>query len=154
MIEDIVIEIPSGTSVKLEEGYVDRMLPFAMPCNYGFIEGTVAPDGDPVDVVILNQILGVNYKIKKQLCQLVAVIDLEDNGEIDPKEVYILKDSVQGYNNSYLKPYTTLYRLDCYLTFLRWYKLHKGGSCIIRNVTLDPALIPFWQQGNHTKAFQ
>jgi inorganic pyrophosphatase len=58
-----VIEIPQGTKNKYELDKetgllrVDRVLFSAMrfPANYGFIPRTLAPDGDPLDVLVLGQ---------------------------------------------------------------------------------------------------
>lgn len=59
---NVVIEIPSGNSNKIEydeeDGYfyLDRSLYSAVyyPFEYGFIPQTRAPDGDPLDVVLLT----------------------------------------------------------------------------------------------------
>lgn len=54
-----IIEIPAGSFYKTEldkatgEFKVDRQLPIACPHNYGFIEGTLAPDGDALDIFII-----------------------------------------------------------------------------------------------------
>lgn len=57
----IVVEIPKGSSNKYEyDGELrafrlDRVLysPVHYPGDYGFIPGTLAPDGDPMDVLVL-----------------------------------------------------------------------------------------------------
>ncbi len=58
---NVVIEVPlGGEPIKYEIDkasgamFVDRFLYTAMryPCNYGFIPGTLADDGDPVDVMV------------------------------------------------------------------------------------------------------
>ena len=59
----VVIEIPAGSSVKYEVDkesgavFVDRFLFTAMhyPFNYGFMPGTLADDGDPVDVLVISE---------------------------------------------------------------------------------------------------
>ena len=60
---NVVIEIPQGgLPVKYEMDkasgalFVDRFLHTAMyyPCNYGFVPHTLADDGDPCDVIVLN----------------------------------------------------------------------------------------------------
>jgi inorganic pyrophosphatase len=60
---DAVIEIPAGdTAAKYELDkssgtiFVDRFLHTAMrfPANYGFIPGTLAEDGDPLDVLVVS----------------------------------------------------------------------------------------------------
>lgn len=60
---NVIIEIPAnGSSVKYEVDKetglltVDRFMPTAMhyPCNYGFVPSTLAPDGDPADVLVMT----------------------------------------------------------------------------------------------------
>ncbi len=58
---NVFIEIPEGVSVKYELNkdseviFVDRFLFTEMkyPFNYGFVPGTLAGDGDPIDVLVL-----------------------------------------------------------------------------------------------------
>jgi inorganic pyrophosphatase len=58
---DVTIEIPKGTRNKYEMDHVtgrihlDRMLFTATryPADYGFIDGTLGADGDPLDVLVL-----------------------------------------------------------------------------------------------------
>ena len=57
----VVIEIPGGSRNKYEldhetgQIYLDRMLFTATryPADYGFIEGTLGGDGDPLDALVL-----------------------------------------------------------------------------------------------------
>lgn len=99
-----VIEIPAGTNHKIEWnqssrsflvnklGGQDRVIDFLpYPGNYGFIPGTLMDearggDGDPLDVLVLSpsQPTGSLMKIKP-----IAVLLLEDNGEIDTKIIAI-----------------------------------------------------------------
>lgn len=58
---EVVVEIPKGQRNKYEMDhrtgriYLDRMLftSTRYPADYGFIEGTLAPDGDPLDALVL-----------------------------------------------------------------------------------------------------
>jgi inorganic pyrophosphatase len=58
---DVIIEIPKGQRNKYEMDHVtgrirlDRMLftSTRYPSDYGFIEGTLADDGDPLDALVL-----------------------------------------------------------------------------------------------------
>ena len=58
---DVVIEVPMGSSNKYEYDpelnvfRLDRVLysPMHYPGDYGFVPGTLADDGDPVDVLVL-----------------------------------------------------------------------------------------------------
>jgi inorganic pyrophosphatase len=57
-----IIEIPKHSNLKYEYNeetktlHLDRVLHNTnrFPYNYGFIPGTLAPDGDPVDVILLS----------------------------------------------------------------------------------------------------
>ncbi len=59
----VVVESPRGACVKFEWlpaanlFRIQRPLPvgLAYPCDWGFIPGTRAPDGDPVDAVLLGE---------------------------------------------------------------------------------------------------
>ena len=60
---NVVIEIPARSDpikyeVDKETGalFVDRFLGTSMhyPCNYGYVPGTIAGDGDPVDVLVVT----------------------------------------------------------------------------------------------------
>jgi inorganic pyrophosphatase len=58
---DVIVEIPRGQRNKYEYDHetgrisLDRTLFTSMvyPADYGFIEGTLAEDGDPLDVLVL-----------------------------------------------------------------------------------------------------
>lgn len=60
---NVVVETPKGSRVKYsyekKKGMfvISKALPEGMvfPFNFGFIPGTLAPDGDPVDVLVLNE---------------------------------------------------------------------------------------------------
>lgn len=59
---NVFIEIPQGSAIKYELDkesgviFVDRFNYTAMsyPFNYGFVPGTMAEDGDPMDVLVLS----------------------------------------------------------------------------------------------------
>lgn len=59
----MVVEIPLGSAVKYEFDkatghlFVDRFqsMPVVAPANYGSFPRTVAPDGDPLDAVVLSR---------------------------------------------------------------------------------------------------
>ena len=58
---EVVVEIPSGSRNKYEYDHarnrfvLDRILYSSVhyPCDYGFIEGSLADDGDPLDVLVV-----------------------------------------------------------------------------------------------------
>lgn len=55
-----IIEMPLGTIAKLEVSKetgnlkLDRVLSIPVPYNYGYLEGTLAGDGDPLDVFVIT----------------------------------------------------------------------------------------------------
>jgi inorganic pyrophosphatase len=58
---EVTVEIPSGSRNKYEYDHerhrfvLDRILYSSVhyPCDYGFLEGTMADDGDPLDVLVV-----------------------------------------------------------------------------------------------------
>ncbi len=86
-----VIEIPYGSSVKYEIDkesgavFVDRVMYSAVyyPANYGFVPNTLADDGDPLDILVLNQYpLQAGSVIR---CRLIGVLIMEDESGMDEK---------------------------------------------------------------------
>ena len=86
-----IIEIPYGSNIKYEVDkdsgvvMVDRVLYGAMfyPANYGFVPNTLADDGDPVDILVLNEYpLQAGSAIK---CRLIGVLIMEDESGMDEK---------------------------------------------------------------------
>lgn len=86
-----VIEIPYGSNIKYEIDKesgavcVDRVLYSAMfyPANYGFVPNTLAQDGDPADILVLNE-----YPVQAGSvipCRLIGVLKMEDESGIDEK---------------------------------------------------------------------
>ncbi|MDD6056099.1 MAG: inorganic diphosphatase [Helicobacter sp.] len=88
---NVVIEIPYGSNIKYELDkesgavVVDRVMYSAMfyPANYGFIPNTLSDDGDPADVLVLNEYpLQAGSVIK---ARLIGVLIMEDESGMDEK---------------------------------------------------------------------
>lgn len=86
-----VIEIPYGSNIKYEIDkdsgavVVDRFLYSAMfyPANYGFVPNTLSDDGDPADILVLNEEpLQAGSVIS---CRLIGVLMMSDEAGIDEK---------------------------------------------------------------------
>lgn len=88
---DALIEIPRGSRNKYEYDFelkkmrYDRMLYSAMryPIDYGFIPNTYAPDGDPLDVLLLvtePTFPGCMVEVKP-----IGIMYMEDGGDADDK---------------------------------------------------------------------
>lgn len=84
-----IIEIPQGSIVKYEHDklhevlFADRVLNQPIPYNYGYIENTLAPDGDPLDVFVLGDI--PLYPLSRVRLEIIGVLKCVDNGDQDDK---------------------------------------------------------------------
>ncbi len=86
-----LIEIPYGSNIKYEVEkdsgavFVDRVLYSAMfyPANYGFVPNTLADDGDPIDILVLNEYPVQAGAVIK--CRLIGVLIMEDEAGMDEK---------------------------------------------------------------------
>ncbi len=86
-----LIEIPYGSNIKYEIDkdsgaiFVDRVMYSAMyyPANYGFVPNTLAADGDPADILVLNDYPLIPGSVIK--CRLIGVLVMEDESGMDEK---------------------------------------------------------------------
>ena len=94
-VYDAIIEIPKDSRVKYELDHetgrpmLDRVLytPMAYPTNYGFIDNSLADDGDPIDVLLLLEFPlfpGTGAKVRP-----VAVFKMTDDGGGDAKVIAV-----------------------------------------------------------------
>jgi inorganic pyrophosphatase len=88
---DVVIEIPKGQRNKYEMDHesgrirLDRMLftSTRYPADYGFVEGTLADDGDPLDaLVILDEPTFPGCLIR---CRAIGMFRMRDEKGLDDK---------------------------------------------------------------------
>ncbi len=104
---DIIIEISKGSSVKYEldkernKLRVDRFLYTAMvyPFNYGFIENTLADDGDPVDVLLLSYDSILPGSIIK--AKPIGLLEMEDEAGKDEKIIAVPKEKIDPFWGKY-----------------------------------------------------
>ncbi|MEM7153997.1 MAG: inorganic diphosphatase [Myxococcota bacterium] len=81
---DVVIEVPRGGMVKRRgDGRID-FIALPSPFNYGSIVGTLAPDGDPYDAIVLGPRMRAGVTLE---CTALAVFGFLDRGQLDPKIV-------------------------------------------------------------------
>lgn len=138
-----IIEIPAGTNKKFEydhnsndfkceiingEERTINYLPY--PANYGFIPDTymdplLGGDGDPLDVLVLEEAIPTGQKIK---IQPLAIIKLLDSGEEDHKIIAIpSKSKIKRFKKglpSSVKDIISIwfcnYKNDSTIKFLEW----------------------------------
>ncbi|EAI8909171.1 inorganic diphosphatase, partial [Campylobacter jejuni] len=132
-----VIEIPYGSSIKYEIDkdsgaiMVDRVMASAMfyPANYGFIANTLADDGDPVDILVLNE-----YPIQAGAvipCRLIGVLIMEDESGMDEKLLAVPNSKIDArYDN--IKTYTDLPQatLNKIKNFFETYKILEPNKWV------------------------
>lgn len=103
-IVNVVIEIPAGSSHKIEWNrdlavmQLDRVDPqiFAKPTNYGFIPQTLDEDGDELDVLLVTNAplpTGIFLEAK-----IIGVMKFADDGEVDDKIVAVPADDRDSGN--------------------------------------------------------
>jgi inorganic pyrophosphatase len=98
---NVIIEIPMNSDpIKYEVDkatgalFVDRFMMTAMhyPCNYGYVPHTIASDGDPIDILVVTPYpIGIGAVVR---CRAVGLLDMEDDGGIDPKVLAVPIDKV------------------------------------------------------------
>ena len=108
---NVIIEIPMNADpikyeVDEETGalFVDRFMGTAMhyPCNYGYIPQTLAPDGDPVDVLVITPyplIAGVVVE-----CRPIGILKMEDEAGGDSKLLAVPIDKILSIYTHWQEP--------------------------------------------------
>ncbi len=88
---NVLVEIPKDSGIKYELDkdsgviMVDRFLHTAMrfPSNYGFVPGTLADDGDPLDVMVLSEYAVAPGTVIPAV--VIGMLEMEDEAGIDTK---------------------------------------------------------------------
>ena len=89
---NVIIEIPANSApvkyeVDKETGamFVNRFMNTAMfyPCNYGYVPGSLADDGDPVDVLVLTPYPLISGSVIR--CRPVGMLNMTDEAGLDSK---------------------------------------------------------------------
>ena len=93
---NVIIEIPAEANpVKYEVDkdidalVVDRFMtaPMFYPANYGYVNNTLADDGDPVDVLVITPYPVVPGSVIR--CRPVGVLNMSDEAGMDAKLVAV-----------------------------------------------------------------
>ncbi len=106
----VCIEVPKGGFIKRElhgEANVDYVSPIPSPFNYGFVPGSMAEDGDPVDVVVLGKRLSVGQELT---LPIVAYVRFVDAGKPDHKLV-VSEEPVSKAQLSRIRAFFRMYAL-------------------------------------------
>jgi inorganic pyrophosphatase len=90
---DMVVEIPTGSKIKLEWDFkanrmrYKRELLYPMVTNYGFFPDSISPDKDPLDSILLAPPLASNCVVK---VKPIGLLHLKDGSDIDDKVLCVL----------------------------------------------------------------
>jgi inorganic pyrophosphatase len=95
-----IIEIPKGSNVKYEHEKslniikVDRILHTSMvyPYNYGYIPGTLAEDGDPMDILVITA--SAFYPFTMVGARIIGALHMKDEAGIDTKIIAVPVEKV------------------------------------------------------------
>lgn len=132
-----VIEIPYGSNIKYEIDkasgavFVDRVLYSSVfyPANYGFVPNTLAADGDPADILVLNE-----YPLQAGSvipCKLIGVLVMEDEAGMDEKLLAVPINKIdprfENINSYQDLPKATLDRIK---NFFETYKLLEPNKWV------------------------
>ena len=96
IIVDALIEVPVGSKNKYEVDsktgriHLDRVLYAAMnyPAEYGIIENTLAPDGDPLDILVLSR--EPSFPGCLVPARVLGFLAMVDDGKLDYKLISVL----------------------------------------------------------------
>lgn len=94
-IVDCIIEIPLGTKNKYEIDKVSGKIRLSRvqyssvlyPSEYGYIENTLAPDGDPVDILVITNEASFPGCVVE--AKVLGYLDTIDDGHGDPKIIAV-----------------------------------------------------------------
>lgn len=94
-VVDVLIEIPAGGQVKYEidkatgRPRVDRFIApgLSYPANYGYLPGSCAGDGDPLDALVLTRVSLLPGVLIE--AQVIGVLRMRDAGDDDAKLIAV-----------------------------------------------------------------
>jgi inorganic pyrophosphatase len=128
---EVIVEIPSGSRNKYEYDHanhrfvLDRILYSSVhyPCDYGFIEGSLADDGDPLDVLVVISeptFPGCVVRVRP-----VGVLDMADDKGHDYKILAVAHDDPRWDETGTLQDLSP-HRLREIENFFETYKTLEG----------------------------
>jgi len=132
-----LIEIPYGSNIKYEIDkesqtiWVDRVMYSAMyyPANYGFVPNTLAADGDPADILVLNDYPLLPGSVIK--CRLIGVLIMEDESGMDEKLIAVPISKVDPtYDNIKSIEDLPQHTLDKIKNFFETYKILEPNKWV------------------------
>ena len=135
-VVDALIEIPLGSKNKYEldksTGRIrlDRVLYAAMiyPAEYGIIENTLAPDGDPLDILVICSDPTFHGCVVP--ARVLGYLDMEDGGKLDYKLISVV-DCDPRYDDVQELEHLSPFVLKEIANFFSNYKVLQGVSVTV-----------------------
>lgn len=129
---EAIIEIPMGTQNKYEVDKIknriklNRVLYSKMtyPAEYGFIENTLAEDGDPLDILVLATTQTFPGCIVD--ARVVGYLDMYDSGEHDEKIIAVVDADPRFEDIQDIKDIKDLQLREIKLFFRTYKELQEG----------------------------
>lgn len=132
-----IIEMPQYTKYKYENKcgtlVVDRVLNVRVPYNYGFIEDTIAQDGDQLDVFVIGEPIHPNTKCN---IEIIGVFLCEDNGVRDDKVVARVLGDTTDFKINDIEYYLKTYK-PCGTFIVKQYLSTQEAEHIILNTQTE-----------------
>lgn len=137
-IVEALIEIPQGSQNKYEIDKasnrikLDRPLYSAMlyPAEYGYIENTLAEDGDPIDILVFTSFPTVPGCLVN--ARVIGMLDMEDSGEEDVKLIGVCNSDPRFKHVNSLDDIAPHLLLEV-RTFFDTYKMLQNKEVITKN---------------------
>ncbi len=134
---EVTVEIPSGSRNKYEFDHerrrfvLDRVLYSSVhyPCDYGFIEGSLADDGDPLDVLVV--IAEPTFPGCVVRARPIGVLDMADEKGHDYKILAVAHDDPRWEGASVLDDVSP-HRLREIENFFETYKALEKRATDVR----------------------
>ena len=129
---DVTVEIPKGQRNKYEVDHktgrirLDRTLFTATqyPADYGFIEGTLGDDGDPLDALVLVQ--EPTFPGCLIHCRAIGMFRMTDEKGGDDKVICVPAGDPRQENMRELEDVPEFYRLEIHHFFTVYKELEPG----------------------------
>ena len=131
IVVDALIEIPLNSRNKYEVDHttgrihLDRMLYTAMtyPTEYGIVENTLAPDGDPLDILVICK--DPTFPGCIVPARVLGYLSMIDDGKVDYKLISVV-DCDPRYDNVSELSDLPVFELEEIENFFQNYKVLQG----------------------------
>lgn len=143
----MTVEIPQNSYAKYEikDGVIklDRTVYIPYPRSYGFIDNTLAEDGDELDAILLDNV-DLHPGIKVEVVP-VGILWMDDNGIIDNKIIVMSKSLYISLNNSDAINLYINEQKDIFSRIEYFFSNYKTGTFVeelkIENVDIESYII-------------